>query len=436
MFWSFVLTHVKPDWLFLPGVRGLPPEVEGLGEEQGFTYLLENFPYPLVEYVFVEFVAVTALIGLVGDDKYKCQLNVPMRLGKVVQSRRTRYPCYIMVFPSLHLLLSCANACKALFAAIRNNFACHYIKVLSCGNIAVLMLGYNPVACPLIPSPKCIMYGSYSTDQPLEFFKACDYKWGQFSEELVHTAPTHEKVRRIFLDYGVTSDTDISHITCQQSRYKRYEAIQFALECVSTPIKAYHKDALYYVAYTIGSARGLSIQDRLFLRKEAANTTARMWDMVKFSSELDEPPALDEPTLRDFIIYIYKWLFKVFTRCPLLFFCHLCAVLCGLDNRKRLLVMWGEPYAGKSTLFGHISKILNVHRLVLLRQEDFDRQLAYSTGKDFVLFDDAAGVRCFVTFVCLAESNLFFTLGLRWRTEGQEIGPRWPQGSDEQEVRR
>ena len=102
-------------------------------------------------------------------------------------------------------------------------------------------------------------------------------------------------------------------------------------------------------------------------------------------------PRIVPQHVNDAIVYIYKWLSAIFDAIsPALFFEHVLTVATATadNNRRRFFVMYGEPFAGKRTLIGMLDELLLVHRLVMIKADELDRQLVYTQGAYLVFFND------------------------------------------------
>ena len=92
--------------------------------------------------------------------------------------------------------------------------------------------------------------------------------------------------------------------------------------------------------------------------------------------------------VEDAIEYLYRWLLFTYRKSPTLYFNHLCTVLSKKTGRHNYMIIHGVPFAGKSTFFGLLSKVISVHRLTILDESQLDQQLAYAANKDAVLLND------------------------------------------------
>ena len=256
------------------------------------------------------------------------------------------------------------------------------------GNIGILFISYTPKRLIKMPD-ECIHYCTNDGDSALAVFNMPDALAGYYDPTLVKIEASFSQFRKLFLDYGIIDRDDISRVL-NFGKFEIFRRFSDSLRSHDGPVKRIREEALADVDLFIRKANKPSLVDKLYLIYESLNCSHSVWALLGPYSYLNERPK-GTGLLFDGIVYYHKWILHVYGRSPFLFFLQLGTVILATscNNRSRLFVLWGVPFAGKSTFAGLLSRVLDVFRLMYLDEQNLDSQLIYAKFKDLILLDDA-----------------------------------------------
>jgi hypothetical protein len=315
-------------------------------------------------------------------------IGVAYAFTTAIVSSRRRFNAYFVICRSLKHLVERYEESRALFESL-SVFACWYVTHHG-GNIVIGCFSYHPLAPPNIPTGFRIL-GVKDTSLAFRMFSGCKIQNGDFDNALLISPPSLSKWRDACLSNGILTWDDLSQCINDSDKYKYVDALnqQFALsEAKCRPLV---DDALAYAKLVCGKAKPLTLLDRLFIQVQSISPLDEFWSQIHTASccSSEDRPHLSDHELMDAIQYFHVWISTSFGGVsPVMVLLHLLTVLTTKHNRRRFMVIHGEPYAGKSTLMEYLARFLKIHRLVLLKEE-IDKQLVYAKGKDLLLIDDA-----------------------------------------------
>ena len=215
------------------------------------------------------------------------------------------------------------------------------------------------------------------------------FKWGELDPNLVSTEDLNlADWRQYVVDYGIFTYPELSFQLNHLHMFYRLQSLHKQTKAIRGYTQKIEKEVRKHAKLLTTSAKRPSVYDIIFIKYNKLMSSDELWSEISVFNDLPEKPKTNTSLVYDAIHYIYFWILIAFQRSALLFFGHLCTVLCNQPGRNKFLVIHGVPYAGKSTLISLLSKIMDVHRVPKLNVDKLSQQLLYAELKSLFVLDD------------------------------------------------
>ena len=252
--------------LFPLNLMGLPPECDGLGVEQGKIYMLQNFPYPLLEYIF------PALINLAfafeqQKDYEQSEITFHIAGSTIVMGKRRKFMSYLFVVPGLQFLVQHYAAFKSFFDILRKH--AFFVKHIGGGNIAILALLYG---AQIIEAPEGVRVLSISKPNDIlsTFKHDAHVAHGEYDRSLLQEELDMAVWRDYALTHGVLSQEDLSKQMNSPLQFQRLKIMHEQWKFVKGSTDKIRKEAVAYAKHMASSADKPTILDEANLRANDA----------------------------------------------------------------------------------------------------------------------------------------------------------------------